>query len=93
MPEQVLDRAKELVELLTESDMAVRTEEAAASVDGSRLSVKRPDEVDMAQMTLFDTVEEDQIIKELREADLSRMTPIDALNYLYQIQSKLKNRI
>ena len=93
VPEQVLERAKELVELLTESDMAVRTEEAAASVDGSRLSVKRPDEVDMAQMTLFDTVEEDQIIKELTEADLSRMTPIDALNYLYQIQSKLKNRI
>ena len=93
VPEQVLERAKELVELLTESDMAVRTEEAAASVDGSRLSVKRPDDVDMAQMTLFDTVEEDQIIKELTEADLSRMTPIDALNYLYQIQSKLKNRI
>ena len=43
-------------------------------------------------MTLFDTVREDDIIKELRELELGRMTPIDALNILYRFQTKLNNR-
>ena len=47
----------------------------------------------MAQLTLFDTVQEDDIIKELTDADLGHMTPIDALNFLYQLQSRLKNRV
>ena len=38
------------------------------------------DEVDMAQMSLFDTVQDDDIIKELSELDISNMTPMDALN-------------
>jgi DNA mismatch repair protein MutS len=43
-------------------------------------------------MTLFDTVREDDIIKELQEIDLGTMTPIDGLNYLYKLQNQLKNR-
>ena len=42
--------------------------------------------------TLFDTVKEDDIIKELQEMELSSMTPIDALNTLYRLQTSLKNR-
>jgi DNA mismatch repair protein MutS len=48
--------------------------------------------VDLAQMSLFDTVKDDDIIQELKELDVSNMTPIDALNMLYQLQNKLKNR-
>ena len=50
------------------------------------------DEVDMAQMSLFDTVQDDDIIKELSELDISNMTPMDALNTLYRFQGKVKNR-
>ena len=32
------------------------------------------------------------IIKELGDLELSSMTPIDALNTLYRLQTKLKNR-
>ena len=43
-------------------------------------------------MSLFDTVKDDDIITELKDLDLGNMTPIDALNTLYKLQNKLKNR-
>ena len=43
-------------------------------------------------MLLFDTVKDDDVIKEIKELDLANLTPIDALNTLYQLQNKLKNR-
>ena len=46
----------------------------------------------MQQMPFFDTVKDDDVIKEIKELDLANLTPIDALNTLYQLQNKLKNR-
>ena len=37
-------------------------------------------------------VKDDDIIRELGELELSQMTPIDALNTLYRLQNRLKNR-
>ena len=63
-------------------------------VQGSAVK-KKPvtyDEVDMEQMSLFDTVKDDDILKELKELDISNLTPLDALNTLNRLQSKLRNR-
>ena len=46
----------------------------------------------MTQISLFDTVKDDDIIDELRSIDIGNMTPLDALNKLYQLQNKVKNR-
>ena len=46
----------------------------------------------MTQISLFDTVKDDYIIDELRSIDIGNMTPLDALNKLYQLQNKVKNR-
>ena len=46
----------------------------------------------MLQMSFFDTVKDDDIIRELGELNLAQMTPIDALNTLYRLQNRLKNR-
>ena len=43
-------------------------------------------------MSLFDTVKDDDVIAEIKNLDVSNLTPIDALNTLYQLQNKLKNR-
>lgn len=43
-------------------------------------------------MSLFDTVTDADVLSELRELDLNSMRPIDALNTLYALQGKLKNR-
>ena len=43
-------------------------------------------------MSLFDTVKNDDIIEEIKKMEVANMTPIDALNTLYKLQNKLKNR-
>ena len=50
------------------------------------------DEVDMEQISLFDTVKDDDVIEELKSMQLDELRPVDALNILYRLQNKLKNR-
>ena len=94
VPESVILRAKELVEELIASDLTSKTREIAevSANISSRKAVSKPDDVELRQLTMFDAVREDDIIKELREMELGRMTPIDALNVLYRFQTKLNNR-
>ena len=94
VPDSVIQRAKELVEELSNADITARAKEIAASSATAvqHTSVPKPDEVDLQQMSIFDTVKDDDIVRELGELNLSEMTPIDALNTLYRLQTKLKNR-
>ena len=96
VPKPVLERAKELVEELVDTDIASRAKEIASYAGNamqSKKRVERPDTVDQNQLTLFDTVREDDVLKEIEELELSNMTPLDAMNTLYRIQSRLKNRV
>ena len=60
--------------------------------DGKKTAVKKYDEVDLAQMALFDTVKDEDVLQELKEIEVTNLTPLDALNTLYRLQNKLKNR-
>ena len=96
VPERIISRAKELVQELSDADIANRAREVAqySSVSANtRSRVQKLDEVDANQLTLFDTVKDDDIVKELTSLELGTMTPIDALNTLYRMQATLKNRI
>lgn len=94
VPSSVTDRAKEIVEELIHADITTRIKDIAAHGSGqeARVRTKKYDEVDLAQISLFDTVKDDDVITELKNLDISNLTPIDALNTLYQLQNKLKNR-
>ena len=94
VPDSVIARAKELVEELSSADITVKAREIAENSANVtvRKAVPKPDEVDMLQMSFFDTVKDDDIIRELGELNLAQMTPIDALNTLYRLQNRLKNR-
>jgi len=96
VPDSVIGRAKELVEELVSTDLTTKTREIAEISAGSntntRKPVPKPDEVELTQLTFFDTVREDDIINEIKELELGNMTPIDALNMLYRLQTRLKNR-
>jgi len=48
--------------------------------------------VDLGQISLIDTVKDEDILNELKEINISNLTPLDALNTLYRLQNKLKNR-
>ena len=92
VPESVTNRAKEIVEELSHADITSRIKDIAVAGQETKQTTKRLDEVDLAQMSLFDTVKDDDVLKELKELDISNLTPIDAMNTLYQLQNKLKNR-
>ena len=100
VPDSVIERAKELVEELSDADITERAKEieAAGSAPQAKTATKvrnRPktyDQVDMGQMALFDTAKDEDILKELSEMEIASMTPLEALNTLNRLQSKLKNR-
>ena len=50
------------------------------------------DQMDMAQMSLFDTVKDNDIIDEIKGLDMGNMTPIEAMNTLYNLQNMIKYR-
>ncbi|MBE5948080.1 MAG: DNA mismatch repair protein MutS [Lachnospiraceae bacterium] len=92
VPDSVIERAKEIVEELINADITAATRDL--TVGGKQKKPKKQiyDEVDLEQMSLFDTVKDDDILKELKELDIGTLTPIEAINVLYQLQNKLKNR-
>ena len=85
---------EEIVEELSDEDITTRVSEIAErdKVSRKKPKVKKYDEVDIAQMSLFDTVKDDDVLEELKNLDVGNMTPIDALNTIYRLQNKLKNR-
>ncbi len=93
VPDSVIARAKEISVELSGADITARAKEIAQlGAPPQRKAVPKPDEVDLQQMSFFDTVKDDDIIRELGGLELGHMTPIDALNTLYRLQTKLKNR-
>ena len=94
VPDSVIARAKEIAEELSDADITARAKEIAeiSSNITQHKAVPKPDEVDLQQLSFFDTVKDDDIIRELDSLELSTMTPLDAMNTLYRLQTKLKNR-
>lgn len=94
VPDIVINRAKEIVEELSDEDITIRVSEIAGKDPEPKKKKKtqKYDEVDIAQFSLFDTVKDDDVLEELKNIDVGNLTPIDALNTIYRLQNKLKNR-
>ncbi len=92
VPDMVIDRAKEIAEQLSDNDITQKVQDITVDVKSDRKKPKHYDDVDMGQMSLLDTVRDEDIINELSEIDISTLTPLDALNTLYRLQNKVKNR-
>ncbi len=93
VPDMVIDRAKEIVAELSENDITEKVQAIARdNKSDKKVKVKHYDDVDTNQMALFDTVTDEDVLKRLQEIDITTLTPMDALNTLYKLQSDLKNR-
>lgn len=92
VPDMVIDRAKEIVEQLSDNDITEKIQNIEINIKQEKSKPITYDEVDLEQISLFDTVKDEDVIKELEELDITNLTPIDALNTLYRLQNKLKNR-
>ncbi len=91
VPETVIERAKDLVEQLSDADISYRAKEISVNTE-TKIQKKKPEQIELDQISLFDTVKDDDIVQELKELDIKCMTPLDALNKLNELQNKLKNR-
>ncbi len=92
VPDMVIDRAKEIVEQLSDNDITEKVQSISVSDAGAAKKQEHYDEVDLKQISLFDTVTDADVLEELKNVEVSTMTPLDALNTLYRLQNKLKNR-
>ena len=114
VPESVLHRAKEIVEQLSDHDIAAKAKEIDVEYEipdynygieqqtktKRRARKKTASEVEseeLGQISLFDSsnsnIKTEDIIVELHDLDLSVITPIEAMNVLYKMQTKLKERL
>lgn len=92
VPDMVIDRAKEIVNQLSDNDITDKVQGIEIDIKSDRKKAARYDEVDLTQMSLFDTVKDEDILAQLEGIDISRLTPLDALNTLYRLQNQLRNR-
>ena len=78
---------------MSDADIITTVKDIAS--EGKKPKARQPrhyDEVDMEQISLFDTVKDDDVLEELKNIPIDELRPIDALNTLYRLQNKLKNR-
>lgn len=87
VPDVVIERAKEIAGELERSDIGANAKNIG----------KKKSEDDPVQLTLFDTmgivpveIKDSPVEVELKKADLANMTPIQALNFLYDLQAKCR---
>ena len=93
LPDTVIERAKEIVNELVNNDITDIVRNLSVDTSTKKNNKKiHLDEVDLTQMSLFDTISDDDIIDELRNVDIGNLTPLEALNKLYELQNKVKNR-
>lgn len=92
LPDSVVERAKEIVNELLANDITETIRHISVENGSTKKKKGHLDEVDLTQMSLLDTVKDDDIIEELRTVDIGNLTPLEALNKLYELQNKVKNR-
>lgn len=87
IPASVTDRAKEIVLQLIDADIAAKAREIA-SEEGACLS--EPEET---PKVVEEAASPDQmVIAQIAALDLARLTPLEAINLLYQYQDEIKKR-
>lgn len=96
IPKAVLDRAAELVEELSGADISKKVSKIAEAGNTALQPKKKREETKDypdQQLSLFEEPEKkpegtDQLVDEIKNLDITHMTPLDALNKLFELQGK-----
>ena len=81
LPDDVIARAKELLKQLE-----------AADINHGLLDELRPAADDVQQLTLFGSPAPDDIVESLKQMNVDSLTPLEALNTLYDLHMRAKLR-
>ena len=91
VPSAIIERAKELVQELSDADIISAVKDLSEPKQEKTKAIHY-DEVDLKQMSLFDTASNDDILAELEAIDVGNLTPLEALKLIDKLQNKIKNR-
>ncbi len=89
VPEVVLKRAREIVDELSNNDITDKVRNMEVVTTSTKSPTKKIKE-DFDQLSLFDNNNKDEVIQELKTIDLMKLTPMEAMNLLYQLQQKIR---
>ena len=78
VPDTVIQRAKELVEELSDADITAAVKDLTAPKKKQKIQY---DQVDMAQMSLFDTVQDNDIINEIKGLEIGELDTYGSFKY------------
>lgn len=96
VPSSVLARANEIAQQLVDNDITENVKKIHRETKKKETIKEGKAEKEIFQMSIFDTMSSnnssEDIMLELREMELAAMTPIEALNRLYDLQKKVKER-
>ncbi|RKU17193.1 DNA mismatch repair protein MutS [Candidatus Poribacteria bacterium] len=95
LPHTVIMRAQQILEVLEQHNLSVEADSAAEKPQKTTQTMPRPKrrvtrktlQSDSLQMALF-TPKTHPLIEEIRQLELSQITPLDAVNILYDLKAK-----
>ena len=90
VPENVLSRAREITEQLSDNDIANKVKEIGVKTDSKANKVQEKEE--QITFKFVDTITTNSILDELKSLDLSKVTPIEAINLLYKYQEEITQK-
>ncbi|MCR4585091.1 MAG: DNA mismatch repair protein MutS [Lachnospiraceae bacterium] len=91
VPREVTDRAAQIVVQLLDNDITEKIQQIEIAGERKK-EASVYDDVELGQMSFMETSSDEDILKEISEMDITTLTPLDALNELYHLQSRIKNR-
>jgi DNA mismatch repair protein MutS len=94
LPEEVTERAKRILKNLEGSELTLHDEEtdSASGIGGSRKKQKPRGRIAPAeiQMTLFE-MKDEKLRLELKDLDIDKMTPLEAMKTLAEIKKRIEH--
>lgn len=91
VPASVLKRANEIVNELSGNDLALKAKDISTAVVSQKNEFIQQT-LPIEQLSLFSVSGNEDIITEVRDMDITRLTPLDAINKLYTLQKRIKDR-
>ncbi|MDT8716390.1 DNA mismatch repair protein MutS [Clostridium sp. 19966] len=92
LPQKVIDRSKEILSMLEKnSSEDENTITVSQEVQSSKHEKNRDNQENSAYQMNFLDLEKNSLIKEISSIDILNLTPMDAMNKLYEIIKKSKN--
>ena len=95
LPHTVISRAQQILEVLEQHNLSVEADSATEKPQKTTQTMPRPKrrvtrktlQSDSLQMALF-TPKTHPLVEEIRQLELSQITPLDAVNILYDLKAK-----